>query len=113
MTTSQIERDALSRDERSDLREAYERGRSDAKKARKRHPVLMTFTIVAAIVGVVVLALAAVNGSFSTAGVVVDQNLATAADKAEPVVRNAASEAGAAVKDATSNDRTDPAAPKT
>ena len=35
--------------ERSDLRQAYELGRRDAKRARKRHPVLMTFTIIAAI----------------------------------------------------------------
>lgn len=99
------------RDERSDLREAYEQGRRDAKAGRKRHPVMMTFTVIAAAIGFVVLALAVVNGSFSGAGTVVDQNLATAADNAEPVVRNAASEAGQAVKDATSSDRTDPAVP--
>lgn len=103
--------DAPRQDDRSELREAYEMGRRDAKRARKRHPVLMTLTIVAAIVGVIVLALAAINGSFSTAGVVVDQNLATAAENAEPVVRNAASEAEQAVKGVTSSDRTDPAAP--
>lgn len=98
--------------ERSDLRQAYELGRRDARRARKRHPVLMTFTIIAAAIGLVVLALAAVNGSFGTAGVVVDQNLATAADRAEPVVRGAASGASEAVRDATATDRTDaPAAP--
>lgn len=95
--------------ERSDLRQAYEMGRRDARRARKRHPVLMTFLIVAAVVGLIVMALAAVNGSFSGAGVVVDQNLATAADKAEPVVRDAAAGAGDAVRQATDNDRTDPA----
>ena len=94
---------------RSDVRQAYEMGRRDARRARKRHPILMTFLIVAALVGVVVMALAAVNGSFGTAGVVVDQNLATAADKAEPAVRDAAADAGAAVRGATDNDRTDPA----
>jgi hypothetical protein len=92
--------------DRSDLREAYEMGRKDARRARKRHPVLMTFTIVAAAIGLIVLALAAINGSFSTAGVVVDQNLATAADQAEPVVRGAASGASEAVRDATATDRT-------
>lgn len=98
--------------ERSDLRQAYELGRRDARRARKRHPVLMTFTIIAAAIGLVVLALAAVNGSFGTAGVVVDQNLATAADRAEPVVRGAASGASEAVRDATATDRTDaPAVP--
>jgi hypothetical protein len=94
-------------DERRDLRQAYELGRRDARRARKRHPVLMTFTIVAAIVGLLVLALAAVNGSFGSAGVVVDQNLATAADRAEPVVRGAATGAGEAVRDVTTTDRTE------
>jgi hypothetical protein len=93
--------------ERSDLRQAYELGRRDARRTRKRHPVLMTFMIVAALVGLVVLALAAINGSFGDAGRVVDQNLATAADKAEPVVRDAAAGAGEAVRDATSTDRTE------
>lgn len=95
--------------DRSDLREAYELGRRDARKARRRHPILMTFLIVAALVGLIVMALAAVNGSFGSAGLVVDQNLATAADKAEPVVRDAAADAGQAVREATDNDGTDPA----
>jgi cytochrome bd-type quinol oxidase subunit 1 len=95
---------AARREDAADLRDAYERGRKDAKQARRRHPVAMTFTIVAAIVGVIVLALAAINGSFSGAGAVVDQNLATAAVQAEPVVRDAATQAGQAVKDAAAGD---------
>lgn len=101
--TAQIERE----DERSDLRQAYELGRRDAKQQRRRHPILMTFTVIAAAVGLIVMALAAVNGSFSGAGTVVDQNLATAADQAEPTVRNAAAEAGQAVRDVTSTDGTE------
>lgn len=93
--------------ERSDLRQAYELGRRDARRARKRHPVVMTFLIVAAAVGLIVLALAMVNGSFGGAGTVVDQNLATAADQAEPVVRGAASGASEAFRDATTTDRTE------
>ncbi|TAJ72892.1 MAG: hypothetical protein EPO51_07090 [Phenylobacterium sp.] len=100
--TSYSDRDT----ERSDLRQAYELGRQDAKKQRRRHPILMTFTIIAAAVGLIVMALAAVNGSFGGAGTVVDQNLATAADQAEPVVRGAADQAGQAVRDATTTDRT-------
>lgn len=100
--TSYSDRDA----ERSDLRQAYELGRRDARKQRRRHPILMTFTVIAAAIGFVVLALAAVNGSFSGAGTVVDQNLATAADQAEPVVRSAAADAGQAVRDVTSTDGT-------
>ena len=92
--------------DRSDLRQAYELGRRDARRARKRHPVLMTFTIIAAAIGLLVLALAAVNGSFGGAGSVVDQNLATAADRAEPVVRGAASGASEAVRDVTTSERT-------
>ena len=92
--------------DRLDLREAYERGRRDARADRKRHPVLMTLTVMAAVVGVIVMALAAVNGSFGGAGQVVDQNLAVAADKAEPVVRDAASEANEAVRGAAPSEGT-------
>ena len=90
--------------DRLDLREAYVRGRRDERASRKRHPVLMTLMFLAAAVGVALMVLAAVNGSFGTAGKVVDQNLAVAADKAEPVVRDAASDAGAAVNNAVTTD---------
>jgi len=113
--TSYSDRDAIRRDEAADLREAYERGRTDARRARRRHPVAMTLTIIAAAIGIIVLALAAVNGSFSGAGTVVDQNLATAATQAEPAVRGAATQAGQAVRDAaasTDKPGTDAAAPK-
>lgn len=86
--------------DRADVREAYERGRRDERSTRKRHPVLMTFTFIAAIVGVALLALAAVNGSFTRAGGVVDQNLNVAANKAEPAVRDAASNAGESLRNA-------------
>ena len=98
--------------DRLDLREAYDRGRRDERQARKRRPVLMTFTFVAAIVGAILLGLAAYNGSFGDAGRVVDQNLAVAADQAEPVVRNAASDAGRRIQDVTSGtNEPDPARP--
>lgn len=90
--------------DRLDLREAYDRGRRDERASRKRHPVIMTLLFLAAAVGVALMVLAAVNGSFGTAGRVVDQNLATAADQAEPAVRGAASNAGAAVNNAVSTD---------
>lgn len=85
---------------RANLREAYERGRKDERSARKRHPVLMTLTFAAAVVGAVVLTLALVNGSFSSAGGVVDQNLNVAVKRAEPEVRDAAAQAGQSLKDA-------------
>ncbi|MES2344158.1 MAG: hypothetical protein V4597_21035 [Pseudomonadota bacterium] len=83
-----------------EARAAYERGRRDERKARKRHPVMMTLTVAAAMVGGVVLALAAKEGSFGRSGELVDHGLAVAADRAEPVVLNAADDAGAALKDA-------------
>jgi hypothetical protein len=104
--TSYSDRD----DERRDLRQAYEMGRRDARQTRRRHPVFMTLLVAIAAVGLIFLALAAVNGSFGGAGQVVDQNLATAAEQAEPVVRSAAAEAGDAVRDVTNSDRTDAAA---
>jgi hypothetical protein len=100
-----VRQDAHGTDElKADLREAYERGRRDERAMRKRHPVLMTFTFIAAAVGLVLMALAAVNGSFSGAGGVVDKNLAVAANKAEPAVRDAASNAGQAVRDVGQDD---------
>jgi len=97
-----LDRDVAGPDDiaRADLREAYERGRADERAGRKRHPVGMTLTFVAALVGVVLLALAAVNGSFGRAGTLVDQNLNTAVTSAEPQVRDAAAQAGQSLHDA-------------
>lgn len=66
---------------RADLREAYDRGRKDERASRRRHPIVMTLLWVAAIVGVIVLALAAVNGSFQSAGAAIDQGLASAVNR--------------------------------
>jgi hypothetical protein len=86
--------------DKADLRAAYERGRNDERAARKRHPLLMTVTFLLALVGVVLLALAAVNGSFGRAGGVVDKQLNVAADRAAPMVDQAASNAGDSLRDA-------------
>ena len=83
-----------------EIRAAYDRGRRDERKARKRHPILMTLTVAAAMVGGVVIALAAKEGSFARSGGVVDHGLAAAANRAEPLVVDAVDDAGAAVKDA-------------
>lgn len=64
------------------LRAAYERGRRDERARRKRHPVLMSLTFLAAAVGATVIALAGLEGSFARGGSVVDHNLAVAADRA-------------------------------
>jgi hypothetical protein len=85
---------------RADVREAYERGRRDERASRRRHPIFMTFTFIAAACGVVFLVLAAVNGSFTRAGGVVDQNLSIAVSRAAPQVRDAAGQAGQSLRDA-------------
>jgi len=86
--------------DKADLREAYERGRSDERASRKRHPLMMTVTVLLAIVGVVLLAMAAVNGSFMRGGGAVDQQLDVAAERAAPAVNNAASSAGQKLREA-------------
>ena len=76
--------------EEHEIRDAYERGRRDERRARKRHPIMMTLTFAAALVGGVVLVLAAKEGSFARSGGIVDHSLAVATDRAEPVVMDAA-----------------------
>lgn len=88
------------REVQADVREAYERGRRDERASRKRHPIFMTLLFVAAICGVVLLALAAVNGSFTRGGGVADRGLQAAVNRAEPQVRDAASQAGQSLRDA-------------
>lgn len=86
--------------DKADLRAAYERGRRDERAARKRHPFLMTIIFVMALVGVVMLGMAAANGSFMRAGRVLDEQLNVAADQAAPAVNQAASAAGENLRDA-------------
>lgn len=87
--------------DKSDLREAYEHGRRDERARRKRHPLGMTITFAFALVGLVMLTLALMNGSFGRAGEVVDQGLSIAADRAPA----AAASAGRSVRDATDSAR--------
>jgi hypothetical protein len=89
-----------SREIQADIRQAYERGRKDERASRRRHPLFMTLLIIAAIVGVVLLALAAINGSFAGGGSVADQNLNAAVSQAAPQVRDAAGQAGQSLRDA-------------
>jgi hypothetical protein len=69
----------------ADVREAYERGRKDERASRRRHPVFMTLLFAAALCGVALLGLAAVNGSFRAGGSVADQTLSAAVSQ---VARN-------------------------
>jgi hypothetical protein len=88
--------------DKADLREAYERGRRDERARRKRHPIGMTLTFAAAFVGVVMLGLALVNGSFAAAGQTVDQQLTIA----KPAASQAASTAGQQLRDAADQAKT-------
>jgi Tfp pilus assembly protein PilX len=92
-----------------DLRDAYDRGRSDEAVRHKRNWLLTIVTALLALIGLIVLVLAALNGSFARGGAVIDQQLSLAADQAEPAVRNAASEAAEEIREA----RTDEPAPDT
>ena len=75
--------------EEHEVQDAYARGRRDERKARKRHPIMMTLTFAVALVGAVVLALAAKEGSFARGGGIVDHGLAVATDRSQPVVMDA------------------------
>jgi hypothetical protein len=101
-TVRDADADGLADDE---LRAAYERGRRDERRGRKRHPILMTLTVVVAVLGAVLLALAAKEGSFARSGQVVDQSLTVAADRAEPAARDAASDAGQSLREVGQNIR--------
>lgn len=87
---------------RTDLRQAYERGRRDERARRRRHPIFMTVTFICAIVGIVSLVLAGVNGSFARGGMVMDNGLSIAANRAGPAARQAADSARQKVGGATS-----------
>ena len=89
-------------DIRTDLRKAYERGRLDERARRRRHPFLMTITFLFAIVGLVSLALAAMNGSFARGGAMMDDGLSIAASRAGPAARQAADNARHSMRGSTS-----------
>lgn len=76
---------------RADVREAYERGRRDERAQRRRHPLGMTVTFVLAAVGLIILGLAALNGSFGRAGQMVDRGLSAAVSRAQAPAPEAAS----------------------
>ena len=82
-----------------ELRDAYERGRKDEAGRHRRNWLTTILTWLLALVGVVVLALAALNGSFQRGGAVIDQQLSIAVDRAEPTLREAATDAGEAIQD--------------
>ncbi len=100
MADARLDNDAPDALHKADLREAYERGRRDERATKRRHPIFMTFLFTRAAVGLTLMVLAAINGSFTRAGAVADQTLAIAANRAEPAVRDAAADAGQSLRDA-------------
>jgi Tfp pilus assembly protein PilX len=83
-----------------DLRESYDRGRRDEAGRHKRNWLVTLLTTLLALVGALVLVMAALNGSFQRGGAVIDRQLSIAADNAEPAVRNAASEVSEEIQEA-------------
>lgn len=85
-------------DVRADIRHAYERGRRDERAGRRRHPIFMTLTFICAVIGLVVLVLAGLNGSFERGGAVMDASLSIAASRAGPAAKQAADNASQTVR---------------
>lgn len=83
-------------DDQSDLRAAYNRGRSDERRSRRHHPIIALVVVVLALIGAWLLFLAAREGSFSSAGQVADQNISTVSQEAGPALR----QTGDDIKDA-------------
>ncbi len=83
-----------------ELQKAYERGRRDERARRRRSPLVMLGMALTALVGAGILAVSAWQGSFTRGGAVVDHQIATAADTAEPKIQAAAEDARSALRQA-------------
>jgi hypothetical protein len=85
------------------LRRAYDRGRRDERARRKRGPgsmILSLLVFTAAAAGVFVIYLGVSEGSFSKAGRVVDNSVASAARTTRHTARQAANQVGDAFEGA-------------
>jgi hypothetical protein len=83
-----------------ELQQAYHRGRRDERARRRRSPLVMLAVSLTALVGAGILAVSAWQGSFTGGGAVVDRQIATAADHAEPKIQAAAQDARSALRQA-------------
>jgi len=90
----------IERERKDAAREAYAKGRRDEHARRRSHPVLALIVLVIAAVGAFIVYLAVREGSFTTAGQVVDQHLAAASQTAGQATQAAGSQAGAAIENA-------------
>ena len=84
-----------------ELRQAYERGRRDERARRRRSPLAMLAVSLTALAGAGILAVSAWQGSFTQGGAMVDHQIATAAENAEPKIQAAAEDARTALRDAS------------
>lgn len=89
-----------------ELRDAYERGRRDEASRHHRNWLWVIVEALLAVAGVIVLVLAALNGSFERGGRVIDEQLSIARVEAGPTIRNAASNANNAIQNARDNNAT-------
>ena len=83
-----------------EVRDAYERGKRDQRKAQKNHPLLTLLIVLLAVLGVAVGVLALREGSFSGAGQVLDRGTSTARVEAREAALDAKDAAGEATQDA-------------
>ena len=84
-----------------DERRAYEAGRVDAQRSRRRGPGLLGLIVgILAIIGLVWLFLAWREGSFSGGAAVVDRQLNAVSDQTRSAADKARSDAGQAVENA-------------
>ena len=85
----------------TELSEAYQRGRRDEAKRRRRSPLITTALFAIALVGAVILFYAAREGSFASGGQVVDAKVNHVTGEVVPnAVNVAAARTGEAMKSA-------------
>ena len=73
-----------------DVRAAYDQGRREERKRHKSHPILGLLVAVVAVVGGLMLFLAAREGSFSQAGAVADRKIEQARAEGPDAIRDVA-----------------------
>lgn len=89
---------------KAELNAAYERGRQEEArrkpKRRRGHPLFSFLILIIVAAAALMVYLAAQKGSFANGGAVVDNDLATASQKAQAPFRRAADRAGDTLENA-------------